>query len=101
YIDEMQVPTRVALSRCIAASCTSPNEPVSLPSGSKQFWNHRWKHALPKNGSYEWSLWESILHYATHLTEFSGEEFYDFINIGLPESFCDIIYSLVDEGADV
>lgn len=101
YLDEVQVPRRIALSRVIVASCLSPNQPISLPSENQPFWNHRWKHVLPKNGSYDWSHWEFLLYYATDLTQCSDPEFSNFLHLGIPESLCDIIISMIEKEANL
>ena len=101
YLDEVQVPRRIVLSKAIVASRLSPNQPVSLPSENQPFWNHRWKHVLSKNGSYDWSQWEFLLHYATDLIQCSDAEFSNFLHLGVPESFCDIVISMVEKEADL
>lgn len=101
YLDEVQVPRRIALSRAIVASRLSPNQPISLPSENQPFWNHRWKYVLPRNGSYDWSQWEFILHYATDLTQCSDPEFSNFLQSGIPESLCDIVTSMIEKEANL
>ena len=97
YSDEVQVPRRIALSKAIMASRLAPNEPVSLPSETRLFWTHRWKHMRSEKGFYDWTPWQFMLHYAIHLTECSEAEFSSFLHFGIPESFCDIMISMIWE----
>ena len=56
---------------------------------------------LSKSGSYNWSQWEFLVYYATDLNRCSDPEFTNFLHLGIPESFCDIVIGMIEKEANL
>lgn len=97
YMDEVQVPLRIALSRNIMKTGTYPNRPIYL--ATKKLWNFRWKEAISRTS--DWSLWEACLHHTHSTMKMDSKETLAFIQTGLADSHLNIIIAALYRGADI